>query len=150
MWYVIVGEDVQDSLGKRLATRPAHVQRLAALKTQGRLLLAGPFPTIDAPDPGPAGYTGSLIVAEFDTLDAAQQWANEDPYLAGGVYDRVTVRPFKKTLPCAATTEPARVASRAITACISSPHGSRVSRCWSAIAWYTIRCVTCSTRTSIP
>jgi len=99
MWYVIVGEDVQDSLGKRLATRPAHVQRLEALKTQGRLLLAGPFPTIDAPDPGPAGYTGSLIVAEFDTLDAAQQWANEDPYLAGGVYARVTVRPFKKTLP---------------------------------------------------
>src|SRR3569832_516328 len=84
MWYVIVGEDVQDSLGKRLATRPAHVQRLEALKTQGRLLLAGPFPTIDAPDPGPAGYTGSLIVAEFDTLDAAQQWANEDPYLVIG------------------------------------------------------------------
>src|SRR3569833_1614561 len=104
MWYVIVGEDVQDSLGKRLATRPAHVQRLEALKTQGRLLLAGPFPTIDAPDPGPAGYTGSLIVAEFDTLDAAQQWANEDPYLAGNVYARVTIRPFKKTLPRAATT----------------------------------------------
>src|SRR3569623_342802 len=179
MWYVIVGEDVQDSLGNRLATRPAHVQRLEALKTQGRLLLAGPFPSIDAPDPGPAGYTGSLIVAEFDTLDAAQQWANEEPYLAGGVYARVTVRPFRKTLPCAATTAcrtcapcssavsllfrsilsttvtstsalPARVAARAITACISSPHGSWVSRCWSAIAWYTMRCGTCSTRTSMP
>src|SRR3569832_560968 len=99
MWYVIVGEDVQDSLGKRLATRPAHVQRLEALKTQGRLLLAGPFPTIAAPDPGPAGYTGSLIVTKFDTLDAAQQWANEDPYLAGGNKAHDTDRPNKKTLP---------------------------------------------------
>src|SRR3569832_1837660 len=102
MWYVIVGEDVQDSLGKRLATRPAHVQRLAAMKTQGRLLLAGPFPTIDAPAPGPAGYTGCLIVAEFDTLDAAQLWANEDPYLAGGGGARGAGRPGGGARPGAA------------------------------------------------
>lgn len=99
MWYVIIGEDTEDSLSKRLANRPAHVQRLEELKVQGRLLLAGPFPAIDAADPGPAGYSGSLIVAEFDTLEIAQRWANADPYLAGGVYARVTVKPFKKTLP---------------------------------------------------
>ena len=99
MWYVIIGEDTEDSLCKRLANRPAHVQRLEELKAQGRLLLAGPFPTIDAADPGPAGFSGSLIVAEFDTLEMAQRWANGDPYLAGGVYARVIVKPFKKTLP---------------------------------------------------
>lgn len=99
MWYVIIGEDVQDSLSKRLAARPAHLQRLNALKAQGRLLLAGPFPAIDATEPGPAGYSGSLIVAEFGSLEAAQQWANDDPYVSDSVYAKVTVRPFKKTLP---------------------------------------------------
>ena len=99
MWYVIIGEDTEDSLSKRLANRPAHVQRLEELKAQGRLLLAGPFPAIDAADPGPAGFSGSLIVAEFDTLVIAQRWANADPYLTSGVYARVTVKPFKKTLP---------------------------------------------------
>lgn len=99
MWYVIVGEDVEDSLDLRLAARPAHLQRLEALKAQGRLLLAGPFPAIDAADPGPAGYTGSIIVAEFDTLEEARRWANDDPYVAGGVYAKVSVRPFKKALP---------------------------------------------------
>lgn len=99
MWYVIIGEDTEDSLSKRLANRPAHVQRLEELKAQGRLLLAGPFPAIDAADPGPAGFSGSLIVAEFDTLEIAQRWANADPYLTSGVYARVTVKPFKKTLP---------------------------------------------------
>lgn len=99
MWYVIIGEDTEDSLSKRLANRPAHVQRLEELKAQGRLLLAGPFPAIDAADPGPVGFSGSLIVAEFDTLEIAQRWANADPYLTSGVYARVTVKPFKKTLP---------------------------------------------------
>lgn len=99
MWYVIVGEDVENSLDLRLAARPAHLQRLEALKAQGRLLLAGPFPAIDAADPGPAGYTGSLIVAEFDTLEEARRWANDDPYVAGGIYTKVSVRPFKKALP---------------------------------------------------
>lgn len=99
MWYVIVGEDTENSLAKRLAHRPAHLQRLEALKTEGRLLLAGPFPAIDAVDPGPAGFSGSLIVAEFSSLEEAQHWADADPYVSGGVYARVAVKPFKKTLP---------------------------------------------------
>ncbi len=99
MFYAIVGEDRPDTLAQRLAARPNHVQRLQALQAEGRLLMAGPFPAIDAPDPGPAGFTGSLIVAEFPSLTAARAWADADPYVAAGVYDRVTVRPFKKVLP---------------------------------------------------
>ena len=99
MFYAIVGEDRPDTLAQRLAARPDHVQRLKALQAEGRLLMAGPFPAIDSPDPGPAGFTGSLIVAEFPSLTAARAWADADPYVAAGVYDRVTVRPFKKVLP---------------------------------------------------
>lgn len=99
MFYVIVGQDVPDSLAQRLAARPAHLERLNALQTAGRLLLAGPFPAIDSADPGPAGFTGSLIVAEFDSLTAARQWADADPYVAAGVYASVSVHPFKKVLP---------------------------------------------------
>jgi uncharacterized protein YciI len=99
MWYAIVGNDVPNSLEKRLAARPAHLARLQALQDEGRLLLAGPFPAVDAVDPGPAGFTGSLIVAEFSSLQDAQQWADADPYVAAGVYERTSVRPFKKVLP---------------------------------------------------
>jgi uncharacterized protein YciI len=99
LFYAIVGEDVPDSLDKRLAARPAHLERLNALRDEGRLLLAGPFPAIDSPDPGPAGFSGSLIVAAFDSLEAARSWADADPYVAAGVYARVTVKPFKKVLP---------------------------------------------------
>ncbi|MBM4181317.1 MAG: YciI family protein [Betaproteobacteria bacterium] len=99
MYYAIVGEDVAGSLDKRLAARPAHLQRLNKLKDEGRLLLAGPFPAIDSPDPGPAGFSGSLIVAAFDSLEAAQAWAEADPYVAAGVYAQVSVKPFKRVLP---------------------------------------------------
>lgn len=99
MLYAIVGEDVPASLDKRLAARPAHLERLNALQNEGRLLLAGPFPAIDGIDPGPAGFSGSLIVAEFDSLDAARAWADADPYVAAGVYARVSVKPFKKVFP---------------------------------------------------
>jgi uncharacterized protein YciI len=99
LYYAIVGEDVQGSLDKRLATRPAHLERLNILKDEGRLLLAGPFPAIDSPDPGPSGFSGSLIVAAFDSLEAAQAWAEADPYVAAGVYARVAVKPFKRVLP---------------------------------------------------
>lgn len=99
MLYAIFANDVADSLEKRLAVRPAHITRLQALQEEGRLLLAGPFPAVDAVDPGNAGFSGSLIVAEFATLEAAQAWAAADPYIAGGVYEQVTVRPFKKTFP---------------------------------------------------
>ncbi len=99
MWYTIVGQDVPDSLQKRLGCRADHVARLTALQQQGRLLLAGPFPAIDAHDPGTAGFTGSLIVAEFDSLSDAQSWAEHDPYITAGVYASVSVKPFKKTLP---------------------------------------------------
>ena len=99
MWYVIEGADVPDSLPQRLAARPAHLARLQALQDEGRLLLAGPFPATDSADPGPAGFTGSLIVAEFADLAAAQAWADADPYIETGVYARVTVRPFKKVFP---------------------------------------------------
>jgi hypothetical protein len=99
MLYALVGQDVPDSLDKRLAARPAHLERLQALQQQGRLLLAGPFPAIDGNDPGAAGFTGSLIVAEFDTLADAQSWADADPYLAAGVYAAFSVKPFKKVLP---------------------------------------------------
>ena len=99
MLYTIVGQDVPDSLSKRLTSRPAHVARLQALQDEGRLLLAGPFPAIDSNEPGAAGFTGSLIVAEFDTLSSAQSWADNDPYLASGVYESVCVKPFKKAFP---------------------------------------------------
>ncbi len=99
MLYAIVGDDVPGSLAARLAARPAHVTRLEALRAAGRLLLAGPFPAIDSPDPGPAGFSGSLIVAEFESLEAAAAWADADPYVAAGVYARVSVRPFRKALP---------------------------------------------------
>jgi len=97
--YAVIGEDVADSLERRLGARPAHLERLQDLRDQGRIVVAGPFPAIDSADPGPAGFSGSLIVAEFDSLDAAQQWADADPYVAAGVYARVQVKPFKKVLP---------------------------------------------------
>lgn len=99
MLYVIIGEDVENSLAQRLAARPAHLERLHALRDAGHLLLAGPNPAIDSNDPGEAGFTGSIIIAEFNSLEAAQQWADADPYKAAGVYQRVTVKPFKKVLP---------------------------------------------------
>ncbi len=99
LFYAIVGEDVPDSLEKRLAARPAHLERLNQLRDEGRLLLAGPFPAIDSPDPGPAGFSGSLIVAAFDNVQAAQAWADSDPYVVAGVYAKVTVKPFKRVLP---------------------------------------------------
>jgi hypothetical protein len=99
LFYAIVSEDVPDSLTKRLSARPAHLARLNQLQDEGRLLLAGPFPAIDSPDPGPAGFSGSLIVAAFDNLAVAQAWAEADPYVAAGVYARVSVKPFKKVLP---------------------------------------------------
>ena len=99
MWYALTADDVPDSLEKRMAARPAHLQRLQALQNEGRLLLAGPFPAIDSMDPGPAGYSGSLIIAEFDSLETARSWADADPFVAAGVYASVTVKPFRKTLP---------------------------------------------------
>jgi hypothetical protein len=99
MLYAIVATDVANSLEKRLEARPAHLERLNALKGEGRLVLAGPMPAIDSNDPGAAGFTGSLIVAEFESLGAAQVWADADPYIKAGVYDHVTVKPFKQTLP---------------------------------------------------
>ena len=99
MWYAIFGQDIPDSLDKRKTERPAHLARLQALQDEGRLLLAGPFPAVDAEDPAAAGFTGSLIVAEFATLQAAQAWADADPYVAAGVYQHKTVRPFKKVFP---------------------------------------------------
>ena len=99
MWYAIISEDVEDSLEKRASARPDHLARVNALLDDGRLLIAGPHPAVDGPEPGDAGFTGSLIVAEFDSLKDAQTWANEDPYVQAGVYASVTVKPFKKVLP---------------------------------------------------
>jgi uncharacterized protein YciI len=99
MWYVILGRDAPDTLPKRLAARAEHLARLQSLQDQGRLLLAGPLPAIDAVDPGPAGFTGSLIVAEFTDLAAAQAFADDDPYVHAGVYASVEVKPFRKVLP---------------------------------------------------
>lgn len=99
MWYAIVGTDVPDSLEQRKAARPAHLARLQQLQAEGRMLLAGPFPAIDAEDPGSAGFSGSLIVAEFASLAEAQAWADADPYVAAGVYADVSVKPFRKVLP---------------------------------------------------
>lgn len=99
MWYAIEGYDGADVLERRLAARSAHLERLLALRDAGRLLLAGPCPAIDAEDPGAAGFTGSIVVAEFDSLDAARAWADADPYVDAGVYARVDVRPFRPVLP---------------------------------------------------
>jgi uncharacterized protein YciI len=99
MLYLILGEDRPDSLPARQTARPAHLERLRALQAEGRLLLAGPCPAIDSPDPGPAGFSGSLIIAEFASLAAARAWAEADPYVAAGVYAKVDVKPFKKALP---------------------------------------------------
>jgi uncharacterized protein YciI len=99
MWYAIVAEDYPDSLDKRMAARPQHLARLQALQDEARLLLAGPFPAVDSEDPGPAGYSGSLIIAAFTSLEAAKAWAEADPFVAAGVYAKVTVKPFRKTLP---------------------------------------------------
>jgi hypothetical protein len=99
MLYAIIATDVENSLENRLAARPAHVARLEQLKNEGRLVLAGPHPAIDSNDPGPAGFSGSLIVAEFESLNAAQSWADADPYRTAGVYASVLVKPFKLVLP---------------------------------------------------
>lgn len=99
MWYAIIGTDNPESLGLRQAARPAHLARLQALQDEGRLLLAGPFPAIDAEDPGQAGFSGSLIVAQFASLVEASNWAQADPYVAAGVYRETSVKPFRKTLP---------------------------------------------------
>jgi len=99
MWYAIIAEDTPNSLEKRMQARPAHLARLKALQDAGQLLIAGPFPAIDSNDPGAAGFSGSLIVAEFDNLDAAKTWADADPYVEAGVYNHVLVKPFRKTLP---------------------------------------------------
>lgn len=99
MYYAIISQDIENSLEKRLAARPDHLTRLEQLQEEGRLLIAGPHPAIDSEDPGPAGFTGSLVVAEFGSLEAAQAWANDDPYIHAGVYAEVTVKPFKKVFP---------------------------------------------------
>lgn len=99
MLYAIISQDKPDSLDDRLNARPEHLARLESLKEAGHLVLAGPHPAIDSPDPGPAGFSGSLVVAEFESLQAAQDWADADPYVATGVYASVTVKPFKKVLP---------------------------------------------------
>lgn len=101
MYYAIISQDVENSLDKRLSARPDHVCRLQELQDEGRLLIAGPHPHIDSEDPGPAGFSGSLIVAEFDSLASAQSWADADPYIAAGVYENVVVKPFKKVFPSA-------------------------------------------------
>ena len=99
MLYAIIGEDRAGTLDQRMAARPAHLERLQALQAEARLILAGPCPAIDSPDPGPAGFSGSIIIAEFASLEAARAWADADPYVAAGVYARVDVRPFRKVLP---------------------------------------------------
>jgi uncharacterized protein YciI len=99
MFYVLIGEDAPGTLEARMAARPAHLARLEALRDDGRLLVAGPMPAIDSPDPGPAGYFGSLVVAEFDSLGDAERWLADDPYVKQGVFARTTVKPYKKVLP---------------------------------------------------
>jgi uncharacterized protein YciI len=99
MLYAFISEDQPGSLAKRLAARPAHLQRLEALRDAGRLILAGPHPAVDSEDPGDAGFSGSLVVAEFDSLEAAQAWADQDPYVGAGVYRQVAVKPFRQVLP---------------------------------------------------
>lgn len=99
MHYMIYAQDVENSLDNRLKARPAHLARLHELVDQGRLVIAGPTPRVDSDDPGPAGFSGSLVVAEFDSLDDAQAWADADPYIEAGVYEKVTVKPYKLVLP---------------------------------------------------
>jgi len=99
MLYAVISQDAAGTLDKRLTVRPQHLKRLEQLRDEGRLVLAGPHPAIDSDDPGPAGFTGSLVVAEFDSLEDARQWADTDPYLTAGVYEQLTVKPFKKVLP---------------------------------------------------
>lgn len=99
MLYTIIGVNNEASLEKRLAARPKHLARVQQLQDEGRLIIAGPHPAIDSKDPGPAGFTGSLIIAEFTDLDAAKNWAEADPYTTAGVYSSVTVKPFIKVLP---------------------------------------------------
>ncbi len=99
MFYAIISQDVENSLEQRLRARPDHLKRLQQLKDEGRLLLAGPHPAIDSDDPGAAGFSGSLVVAQFPSLEEAQAWADADPYIEAGVYEQVTVKPFKKVLP---------------------------------------------------
>ena len=99
MWYAVISEDRDGTLPDRLAARPDHVARLEALRDEGRLLLAGPHPAVDSPDPGPAGFTGSLVIVEFSRLEDAEAWAKTDPYVRAGVYSNVTVKPFVPVLP---------------------------------------------------
>jgi len=99
MLYAIISEDVPNSLPLRMSARPAHLERVEALKAEGRVIIAGPHPAIDSPDPGDAGFTGSLIIASFDSLAEAQAWADADPYVSAGVYRKVTVKPFRQVLP---------------------------------------------------
>ena len=99
MWYAIISEDVEDSLEKRAGSRKAHLARVSALADEGRVLIAGPHPAIESEEPGSAGFTGSLVVIEFPSLEAAQSWADTDPYVEAGVYAKVTVKPFKLVLP---------------------------------------------------
>ena len=99
MLYAIMGEDAPGSLARRQKVRPAHLQRVEQLRNEGRLIIAGPHPAIDSPDPGPAGFTGSLIVAEFESLEAAEAWAAADPYTIEGVFTQLTVKPFRQVLP---------------------------------------------------
>ncbi len=100
MWYAIISEDHPNSLENRLAARPEHLERLKQLQNEGRLLIAGPTPSIDNENPGDAGFSGSLVVAEFESLAAAQAWADVDPYVKAGVYAKVVIKPFKKVFPC--------------------------------------------------
>ncbi len=99
MFYAVISQDIENSLALRIGARADHLARLNSLKNQGRLILAGPHPSIDSDDPGEAGFSGSLVVAEFDSLEDAKKWAHDDPYMAAGVYQSVTVKPFKKVLP---------------------------------------------------
>lgn len=99
MWYAVISEDRADSLEQRLKARQDHLARLRDLVEDGRLLIAGPLPAVDSPDPGPAGFAGSLVVADFESLEEAEHWANEDPYVSAGVYSKVTVKPFVRVLP---------------------------------------------------
>jgi len=99
MYYAIISEDIENSLPLRAEARPAHLARLEALRDQGRLLVAGPHPALDTPEPGDAGFTGSMVIAEFDSLEDARNWADADPYVEAGVYRKVTVKPFKAVLP---------------------------------------------------
>jgi hypothetical protein len=99
MWYAIISQDVENSLDRRASARPDHLARVKKLVDEGRLLVAGPHPAVDSIDPGPAGFTGSLVIAEFESLESAKAWAEDDPYVKAGVYSNVTVKPFKKVLP---------------------------------------------------